>query len=310
MPFVPQAYHLNIIALRGSSVLDPFGDESGCPRQTSGRVPMVDEAQGHAPDESPDERWNALEELDAWLQTPMLVLSFLWLVLVVVELVWGSFDALETFGTAIWIAFLIEFAVRLALAPGKVAFLSRNWITVIALIVPAFRLFRAFRIVRVARAARGLRLVRIVGTANRGMNALRASLSRRGLGYVTGLTVLVAFLGAGGMLAFEPASQVDGGFESYPDALWWTGMLLATMGSEFWPRTPEGRILCFLLAVYGFAVFGYITASFASFFVGRDAASEEGEVAGTREIAALRAEIAALRRDLQAGVQTSDLSSN
>jgi voltage-gated potassium channel len=87
-------------------------------------------------------------------------------------------------------------------------------------------------------------------------------------------------------------------------------MLLATMGSEFWPKTPEGRILCFLLAVYGFAVFGYITASFASFFVGRDAASEEGEVAGTREIAALRAEIAALRRDLQAGVQTPDLSPN
>jgi voltage-gated potassium channel len=271
---------------------------------------MVDKSQGHAPDVSPDERWNALEELDAWLQTPMLVLSFLWLVLVVVELVWGSFDALETFGTAIWIAFLVEFAVRLALAPGKVAFLSRNWITVIALIVPAFRLFRAFRILRVARATRGLRLVRIVGTANRGMNALRASLSRRGLGYVTGLTVLVALLGSGGMLAFEPASQVDGGFESYADALWWTGMLLATMGSEFWPRTPEGRILCFLLAVYGFAVFGYITASFASFFVGRDAASEEGEVAGTREIAALRAEIAALRRDLQAGVQTPNLSSN
>ena len=28
------------------------------------------------------------------------------------------------------------------------------------------------------------------------------------------------------------------------------------------------------LSLYGFAVFGYITASFASFFVGRDAAAE------------------------------------
>ncbi len=266
---------------------------------------MADDPHLHASAKSEDERWNALAELDGWLRTPMLVLSFLWLLLVVVELVWGTFDALETFGTAIWIAFLIEFAVRFALAPEKTAFLRRNWLTVIALIVPAFRLFRAFRILRVARAARGLRLVRIVGTANRGMNALRSSLSRRGLGYVTGLTVLVALLGAGGMLAFEPASQVDGGFESYADALWWTGMLLATMGSEFWPKTAEGRILCFLLAVYGFAVFGYITASFASFFVGRDAASEEGEVAGTREIAALRAEIAALRRDLRQGEEVA-----
>lgn len=260
---------------------------------------MADDSHSPASAPSEDERWNALAELDDWLRTPMLVLSFLWLLLVVVELIWGTFDALETFGTAIWIAFIVEFAVRFALAPEKTAFLSRNWLTIIALIVPAFRLFRAFRVLRAARAARGLRLVRIVGTANRGMNALRASLSRRGLGYVTGLTILVALLGAGGMLAFEPASQVDGGFAGYADALWWTGMLLATMGSEFWPKTPEGRILCFLLALYGFAVFGYITASFASFFVGRDAESDQGEVAGSREIAALRAEIAALRQDLR-----------
>ncbi|WP_230530193.1 ion transporter [Microvirga roseola] len=246
-----------------------------------------------------DERWSVLEDLDDWLRTPMLLLSFLWLLLVVVELAWGSSQALETFGFAIWIAFLVEFAVRFALAPEKFHFLRQNWLTVIALAVPAFRLFRAFRVLRVARAARGLRLVRIVGTANRGMNALRASLRRRGLGYVIGLTCLVAFLGAGGMLAFEPASQVEGGFESYLDALWWTGMVLATMGSEFWPRTVEGRILCFLLALYGFAVFGYITASFASFFVGRDAASEQGEVVGTGDIAALRREIAALRQEIR-----------
>ncbi len=67
------------------------------------------------------------------------------------------------------------------------------------------------------------------------------------------------------MLAFEAAAEIEGGFTSYADALWWTAMLLTSMGSEFWPKSPEGRILCLLLAFYGFAVFGYITASFASF---------------------------------------------
>ena len=62
------------------------------------------------------------------------------------------------------------------------------------------------------------------------------------------MTVLVALLGAAGMLTFEPAGEVEGGFTSYTDALWWTAMLLTTMGSEFWPRTPEGRLLCLLLA--------------------------------------------------------------
>lgn len=245
-----------------------------------------------------DQRWTALHDLDGWLQTPMMVLSFVWLLLVIVELVWGTSRALEVFGTAIWVVFILEFAFRLTLAPAKGTFLKRNWLTVIALVVPAFRLLRGFRILRLARTARGFRLVRIVGTANRGMNALRASLSRRGLGYVIGLTVTIALLGAGGMLAFEPASEVEGGFTSYADALWWTGMLLATMGSQFWPQTAEGRMLCFLLALYGFAVFGYITASFASFFVERDASSPEGATVGAADLAGLRAEMAALRAEL------------
>jgi voltage-gated potassium channel len=76
-------------------------------------------------------------------------------------------------------------------------------------------------------------------------------------------------------------------------------MLLTSLGSEYWPKTAEGRVLCFLLALYGFAVFGYVTATIATFFVGRDAESDEAELAGAKSIAALRAEIAALRADVQ-----------
>jgi len=244
-----------------------------------------------APADAEHHRWETLRDLDQWLRVPMLVLSFGWLLLVIAELAWGTSYLLETLGIVIWIVFIAEFSLRLTLAPAKLAFVKANWVTVIALVVPAFRLFRAVR---------GIRLVRIVGTANRGMNALRASLQRRGLIYVLAMTVVVVLLGAGGMLAFEPAREVEGGFASYADALWWTAMLVATMGSQFWPHTPEGRILCFLLALYGLAVFGYITASFASFFVGRDAASEEAETVGAADLARLSGEIAALRRDLAA----------
>ena len=258
---------------------------------------MTDQS-GTAQAEDWRERTTALQQLDDWLRTPMLALSFAWLVLVVVELAWGSSSVLGWVSTAIWVVFVLEFLLRFALAPEKLAFLRGNWLTVLALLAPALRMVRALRFLRAARGLRGLRLVRIVGTANRGMNALRGSLGRRGAGYVLLLTTLVALLGAGGMLAFEPASEVEGGFAGYGDALWWTGMLLTSMGSEFWPRTGEGRLLCFLLSLYGFAVFGYIAASFASFFVGRDAGSAEGEVAGSADIALLRQEIAAMRADL------------
>ena len=234
--------------------------------------------------DSDEKRWNVLQGLEDWLQTPMLVLSAVWLILVIVELGWGTTDGAEAIGAAIWSIFVAEFALRLALAPHKRRFLKNNLLTLIALAAPALRLLRIVRIVRFARLARGLRLVRIVGTANRSMNALRKNLRRRGLGYVLGTTALVVLLGAGGMLAFEPASEVTGGFKSYGDALWWTAMLITTMGTDFWPRTLEGRLLCFLLALYGFTMFGYLTASFASFFVGRDARSHDGDAAGSSEI--------------------------
>ena len=248
---------------------------------------------------SDQERWEVLEHLMDWLELPMLILSFVWLILVLVELVWGASDLLEVFGVAIWIVFLLEFALKLTLAPDKTRFLKAQWLTILALVAPAFRLFRAVQILRVARVARGMRLVRVVGTANRGMNALRASMRRRGLGYVLLLTLLIAPLGAGGMLTFEAANQVEGGFANYGEALWWTAMLLTTMGSAYWPQTAEGQILCLLLSCYALGVLGYITASFASFFVGQDAASSASNTAaGTQDVAALRAEIAALRSEL------------
>lgn len=238
------------------------------------------------------ERQSTLEQLQDWLEKPMLVLSFVWLALLVVELAWGLNRALWTLGQAIWVAFIGEFALSLAIAPDKLAYIRRNWLKALSLALPALRVFRLARLLRVARFARGVRLVRLVGSVNRGMNALGATLSRRGFGYVLGLTLIVAFVGAAGMYALEREAP-GGGFDSYATALWWTAMLLTTMGSEYWPRTPDGRVLCFFLALYAFTVFGYVTATLATFFVGRDAAT--GDSALREEIAALRTEIAKRR---------------
>ena len=231
----------------------------------------------------------------------MALLAVVWLAIVFVELVKGSSKLLETVGTAIWVIFIAEFAIRLLIAPNKLSFLKHNWLTAIALLVPALRLLRLGAIFRAARALRGFRLVRIVGTANRSMNALRRTLARRGFGYVAAFTLLVLLLGAAGMLSFEPATEVRGGFTSYGDALWWTAMLLTSIGSQFWPATTEGRVLTVLLSLYGFATFGYITATFASFFVGRDAEEKKGPVAGSREVDALAREIRELRAELERG---------
>lgn len=246
------------------------------------------------------ERKTLVARLEDWLETPMLVLGFVWLVLLVIEFTGNLSPALELVGTIIWIIFIFDFALKFLLAPDKTDYLKANWLTALSLLLPAlrvFRIFRVFRVLRAARAARGLRLFRVLTSLNRGMKSLGASFSRRGFGYVVALTVIVVFAGAAGMLAFE--NEVEGGIKTYADALWWTAMMITTIGSEYFPQTAEGRVLCFILALYAFAVFGYVTATLATFFVGRDAENAESEIAGAEDVKSLRCEIAALRDEIK-----------
>jgi voltage-gated potassium channel len=247
------------------------------------------------------QRYELLEQLEDWLETPMLVLAFVWLALLIVELLWGESNLFSTIGTVIWVVFILDFAVKFALAPQKIAFLRRHWLTAISLLLPAlriFRLFRMFRLLRLARAGRGLRLLRVISSLNRSMKALSASLSRRGFGYVISLTVLVTLAGAAGIYTFE--KEALGGPNSYGEALWWTAIIMTTMGSQYWPQTAEGRVLCVFLALYAFGVFGYVTAALATFFVGRDAENDEAELAGGKQLAALKDEVIALREEILA----------
>ena len=248
------------------------------------------------------ERREVLQQLENWLETPMLVLGFAWLVLFLIEVIWGLSPLLEVVGWVIWSIFVLNFILEFILAPRKVAYLKSNWLTVISLVLPALRVFRITRVLRVlrtARATRGLRLVHVITRTNRGMRSLGASLGRRGFGYIVALTLIITLVGAAGMYAFESNIPNGAGLNDYGSALWWTAMLMTTLGSEYWPQTPEGRVLCFILALYAFAVFGYLTAAIATFFVGRDAEDDEAEIAGTKSIEALRAEITALRADIQ-----------
>ncbi|HEX6858581.1 MAG TPA: ion transporter [Caulobacteraceae bacterium] len=240
-------------------------------------------------------RLRTLRELEAWIEKPMLVLSAIWLILLVIELAFGGGPLVQTASMVIWGVFIAEFVLRFALAPRKLTFLAQNVITVAALIVPAFRLLRVVRVLRFARVARGARLVRLIGGLNRSMNALRRSMGRRGFGYVLAFTAVVCVLGAVGMRAFESQGPNREAFSTFGDAFWWTAMILTTMGSQAWPATAEGRVLAVLLSVYAFAVFGYVAATLASFFVGRD---QEASWPDRDELNELKTEIHALREEM------------
>lgn len=233
--------------------------------------------------------------IEHWFEVPLALLGAVWLLLLIMEFVNGATPLSETGTTVIWIVFVLEFAIRLVVAPRRGWFLRRNWLTALSLALPAIRILRfarAVRLLRLGRGLRALRMARLLTSFNRGMRALGATMQTRGFPYVLALTVVVLSLGAAGMFAFERDEGNQVGFATFGAALWWTAMLLTTMGSEYWPRTPEGRFICLLLSMYAFAVFGYITAALASFFIGSDAAEERRKSRHLEEeLSALRARV-------------------
>lgn len=238
------------------------------------------------------ERKKLLNSVQNLLEGPMIFLGFVWLVLLVIELVWKPTPVLENISLTIWIIFIIDFLLKFFLAPGKLRFLKTNWLTAVSLLIPAIRVFR---IVRFLRVLRGVRLVRVVSSLNRTMKSLGATMERRGFVYVVILAVAVTFGGAAGMTAIEKGNP---GFENYGMALWWTAMRVITAGSEAWPLTHEGRILAFGLALFGYAIFGYVTATLATFFIGRDAEEKDTPVAGAKDVAELKQMIKVLTQNL------------
>ncbi|HYF67629.1 MAG TPA: ion transporter [Ohtaekwangia sp.] len=234
--------------------------------------------------------------MESLFEGPLVVLGFAWLVLLIIELVYGSNAVVENLSLIIWGIFIFDFLLKFILAPLKASFLKANILTIISLAVPAFRIFRIFRMIRFLRFSRSLRLVKVLGSLNRSIRALSATMKRRAFGYVLLLTLIMIFAGAAGMYAFE--KDVPGGLNDYATSLWWTTMIMTTLGSEYWPQTPEGRILCIVLALFAFAVFGYITATIATFFIGQDAEGKrEGDI--VKEIEALRKEILMLQEMLK-----------
>jgi voltage-gated potassium channel len=271
---------------------------------------------GNPPREDTARRWALLDELAALLEGPLVLLAFVWLALLVIDLTTGLSGRLELAMYAVWGVFVADFLLRLVIAPDRLAYLRRNWLTALALVLPALRVVRTLsvlRFLRVARAVRSISLLRLVTSLNRSIGALRRTLARRGLAFVIAATVVVLVAGAAGIGYFEsPAAVRDaggsGGLATYADALWWTAMLLTTLGSDYWPQTGEGRVLTWSIALYAFVVFGYITASLASHFVRVDANVDEQGVRHVLpparpleiEMRELHAEMRALRKALEA----------
>ncbi|MEO6207545.1 MAG: ion transporter [Candidatus Limnocylindrales bacterium] len=226
------------------------------------------------------ERETLLQQIHEALDGVMVALSAAWIALLVGELVAGSLPrSLELAVWVIWAIFVVDFVLEFVIAPSKGHYLRNHWLSAVSLVLPALRIVRVFavlRVFRVARVVRSVGLLRILTSVNRGLASLRTTAARRGLGYVLAATALVILVGGAGMASFESPDAyaaeriVAEPLRDYGEALWWTAFAMTT-GATSQPATTEGRLLGWLLSLYGLGIFGYLTAMLASHFIGREA---------------------------------------
>ncbi|WP_460656142.1 potassium channel family protein [Kribbella endophytica] len=184
---------------------------------------------------------------------------------------------------AIWIAFGLDYFLRLGLAPSKSQFVRGHLLDLVVLVLPLLRPLRAVRVV----------------TALARLNRTSVSVRGRTTTYVVGAVVLLGFVSALAVLDAERHSA-GANIKSFADAAWWAATTITTVGyGDQYPTTPQGRFVGVALMIGGIALAGTITAALASWFVEQLNTAEQAE-SHTRDeqLTTLLTEVQALRAEL------------
>lgn len=207
-------------------------------------------------DSSADRREQWAEDLLDRLTPVMSALGVLFLFVVLGEQFTRPDSALGVVltiaGWALWGVFVVEFAVRLVVAPNIGRFLKRNWWQLLFLVLPFLR------ILRLARAVRMLRTGRVLSSAVRSSRSARRVLRGRvgWLAVVSGITVL-----GSSQLLYE-----FGDYNSYGDALH-AAALAAITGEPLGQSDGFTRSLEVLLAIFSVVVFATLAGTLGAYFL-------------------------------------------
>ena len=192
--------------------------------------------------------------------------------------------ALAVFGVAVWVVFVMDYVIRVALARDRVRFLRRHPWDLALIALPMLRPLRA------------LRALTVLGFLNRQSGA---AFRGRVIAYVVGAVTLVVGIAALAVLDAERQGK-NPNIMTFGDALWWGATTITTVGyGDRYPTTSAGRMVGLGLMLAGIALLGVVTASVASWFIDKIADLTAAEVKTERvtldhvlaEVRALRAEV-------------------
>ena len=162
----------------------------------------------------------------------------------------------------VWLAFLVETALLSALVGNRRAYLLRNWMNPVIVVI-GFPLFWQFA--PLIGLLRSIRLLLVLMLLVRLSKSVRKLLARHQLGHI----LAVAFLTI--ILSGVIISNLDPSIGTVWDGMWWAWVTMATVGyGDVVPHSMAGRLFASLLIMFGVVVLSMLTASMAAFFIGGD----------------------------------------
>lgn len=176
----------------------------------------------------------------------------------------GALSLVNRIDWAITALFALEFAMRFGVASSRKQYVKEHWLDLVA-IIPFFRIFRVARLARVARLLRLLILIRFFRDLDTTYFHLKGI--GRQLGFFKFLIATAAVVATAAEIALAAERSVNPLMATYPDALWWAVVTVATVGyGDVVPVTLTGRLAGVVIIVGGFIMWTLFIASATTYF--------------------------------------------
>ncbi len=159
---------------------------------------------------------------------------------------------LQVAGWSVWVAFAVDFLVRIVLADTRWSYVRSHWYDLALIVLPMLRPLRLLRLLALARILNRSATSSLVGRVST---------------YVLGAALMSAVLAAIAVLDVEQ-DAAGANITTFGDALWWSATTVTTVGyGDRFPVTAAGRLIAVALMVVGIATVGAVIASITGWMV-------------------------------------------